>query len=187
MLQGCLGLAPDVYEMDDGSVWQVGNFQLSGTAYWKWIGFQRNFADPPLAFLTMESTNGGQAATVRAKDIGRYGFKAAIFEEEYLMDGHLKEEVGYVAIYHPGANSSDKVEGHATFNGMDYSYTLHRIWADHQWAAVDGVELKLEEERSLDGEVNHVEEAIDVLQINDQIFAQQVSSRGQDTTALRRR
>ncbi|MFN2270319.1 MAG: choice-of-anchor Q domain-containing protein, partial [Anaerolineae bacterium] len=183
-----LGLSPGVYAMDDGSIWEVGRFDLSGTGYWKPIGFETTFADVPALFLTMQTTNGGQAATVRARAVGADGFEVALFEEEYLMgSGHSAEDIGYVAIYHPDAGSADAFSGQAQLNGMNYSYTLQRIWANHRWTGVDGVELKLEEERSLDAEIGHMDEGLDVLRIGDQVFAQQVTSRGGDTTALRRR
>jgi hypothetical protein len=39
----------------------------------------------------------------------------------------------------------------------------------------------------VDDEVAHKDEMVDVLTIGDQVFAQQVSSYGGDTTAIRRR
>ena len=62
-----------------------------------------------------------------------------------------------------------------------------RIWTGHQWASVNGVQVKLQEEASLDDELYHKSEALDVLVIGDQVFAQQVTSEGSDTTAPRRR
>jgi hypothetical protein len=182
-----LGLAPGVYPMDDGSVWEVGTFEHSGTGYWKTVPFASNLPGTPALFLTMQSTNGGQAATVRARNVGSDGFEAAILEEEYLMDGHAKEQIGYLAIYHPETDASNSVEGVAVLNGAEVQYALHRAWVDHNWTSVAGIEVHLEEEQSLDDEVVHKAELVDVLTIGDQVFAQQVSSYGRDTTAIRRR
>jgi hypothetical protein len=46
--------------------------------------------------------------------------------------------------------------------------------------------LKVEEEQSKDAELGHVDETLSVLALGGQIFAQDVSSRGSDSAALRR-
>jgi hypothetical protein len=187
-----LGLSPGIYEMDDGAVWEVGSFplSLSGAGVWKRVPFQVNFASAPFVFVTMQSFNGKQAATVRVRRVGSEGFQAAIFEEEYLMAAdrnHWQEDIGYVAIYHPNADTSNSVRGQARLNGIDYSYLLQRISADNRWKEVENAQLKLQEEQSRDTEVNHTLELLDVLQIGDQVFAQDVSSLGWDTVSVRRR
>jgi hypothetical protein len=47
-------------------------------------------------------------------------------------------------------------------------------------------DIKLEEEQSKDTEINHINETISILALGDKIFAQDISSNGGDTAAIRR-
>jgi hypothetical protein len=47
-------------------------------------------------------------------------------------------------------------------------------------------DIKLEEEKSKDSEVNHINETVSILALGDKIFAQDMSSNGGDTTSIRR-
>ncbi|RKZ41140.1 MAG: hypothetical protein DRR00_31865, partial [Candidatus Parabeggiatoa sp. nov. 3] len=88
------------YPMSDGSLWEVGQFTVSGTAQWKDIHFDQAFPGQPRLFLTLQTTKAVvQPVTVRAKDITSNGFAAALFEDEKHNDDHPTETVGYVAIY----------------------------------------------------------------------------------------
>jgi hypothetical protein len=130
--------------------------------------------------LTVQSFNGSQPVTVRARGVGAAGFEAALFEEEAFMDGHVPETVGYLAVDKPnGWGSVDLDDGQEP-------YLLQRLVTDHRWAATLSHTLRLEEEQSLDMEVGHVDEALDVLVVGEHLFAQPVSFNGPDTIALRR-
>ena len=58
--------------------------------------------------------------------------------------------------------------------------------ADERWTPVLGQHVKLEEEASLDNELEHVEETLNALLLGDGLFVQQVTDNGGDTTGLRR-
>jgi hypothetical protein len=47
-------------------------------------------------------------------------------------------------------------------------------------------DIKLEEEKSKDSEVNHINETVSILALGDKIFTQDISSNGGDTIAIRR-
>ncbi len=47
--------------------------------------------------------------------------------------------------------------------------------------------IKLEEERSLDQEVGHVMETVDVLLLGNQLYAQSVTANGADPFTIRKR
>jgi PhoPQ-activated pathogenicity-related protein len=166
--------------MSDGSVWEVGSFDLGGTGTWANVDFAGEFTAPPHLFLTVQTNNGAQAVSVRARDISADGFHAALFEEEALMDGHLLETVGYLAVY-----SADR-GGIVDLDGKQVPYLLQTVTADHRWVPVLSQRLKLEEEQSRDREIAHIDETVHVLALGKQLFAQQVSDNGGDTTALRR-
>ena len=166
--------------MSDGSVWEAGSFPLGGTAAWQAEVFSAPFAAPPALFLTIQTFNGGQPVTVRARNVTTNGFEAALFEEEALMDGHLTEEVGYLAIHSPQGSGSIGV------GGSQMPYLLQRPSIDHRFVPALSSTLKLEEEKSKDAEVVHVQETVSVLALGDKLFAQLVSFNGGETVALRR-
>jgi len=168
------------HTMSDGSVWEVGTFHLGGTGSWQPVAFDGAFSGAPHLFLTIQTNNGGQAVAVRARNVTAAGFQAALFEEEALMDGHLGETIGYLAIDGPTAG------GWVDLDGTEVPYLLQTVTADHRWVPVLSQRLKLQEEQSRDTEVAHVDETLHVLALGDRVFAQQVTHNGGDTTALRR-
>jgi len=166
--------------MPDGSIWEVGTFDLGGTNQWQTQFFSQAFAGPPHLFLTVQTTNDVQAVTVRASDVTADHFKAALFEQEQFIDGHGMETVGYLAIYNPTGSGSVNLGGH------EWPYLLQRQTLDERWTPVLSSSLKLEEEKSQDAERNHNDETVAVLALGPYLFAQDVSSQDTDTIALRR-
>jgi hypothetical protein len=168
------------YLMRDGSVWEVGTFDLGETGSWQGVSFTEAFANPPHLFLTMQTSDGEQAASLRARNVTTSGFQAALFEQESLMDGHAIEKIGYLAIRSAAGG------GVIDLDEQQVPYLLQTVTADHRWLPVLSQRLKLEEEQSRDSETGHVDENLHVLALGNQIFAQQVTHNGGDTTALRR-
>jgi hypothetical protein len=175
-----LVLQPGRHTMSDGSVWEVGTFSLGGTGAWQGELFTQPFTMAPKLFLTVQTYNGNQAVSVRARNISADGFEAALYEEEALMDGHSAETIGYLAIASPAGG------GLIALDGVQVPYLLQSFNGDERWSPVLSQRLKVEEEKSKDDEIDHGDETIDVLALGDQLLAQQVTSKGGDTTALRR-
>lgn len=168
------------HEMPDGSVWEVGTFDLHGTGNWLQQRFTAPFPGTPALLLTVQTANDTYPVTVRAREVDPHGFKAALFEEESLKDGHGAEAVGYLAIHSP------KGFGKITLGGEKMSYLLQQVTVDHDFVPVLSHTLKLEEEQSLDPETGHVDETVAVLALGQHLFAQVVSFNGADPLALRR-
>jgi hypothetical protein len=166
--------------MCDGSLWEVGTFEISGTKSWKEVSFTDPFGSVPHLFLTLQTANGSQAVSVRARNLSVDGFEAALFEEEALNDGHVEETIGYLAIDSPAGG------GLLDLDGVQVPYLLQSLSADERWTPVLSQRLKVEEEQSADSETGHVDETVHVLMLGERLFAQQVSDNGGDTTALRR-
>jgi hypothetical protein len=164
----------------DGSIWEVGTFSLSGTGIWTAHAFTDTFPSTPALFLTTQTFNGSDPIAVRARNVTNTGFEAALFEEENKMDGHVTEEVGYLAVYSP------QLSGTVNINGTDVPYLLQAQSVDHRFVPVLSSDIKLEEEQSQDSEVNHCDETVSILALGDKIFAQDMSSNGGDTAAIRR-
>ncbi len=169
------------HQMADGSVWEVGSFTLDGTRNWVSQGFSEAFPETPRVFLTVQTENGWQAVTARARDVTVHGFSAALFEQESLKDGHVTEVVGYLAIYSP--NGTGRVE----IGGRELPYLLQQVAVDERWMPILSFNLRLQEEQSADEEIDHTEEAVDILVLGPSLFAQQVSHNGPDTVSLRHR
>jgi hypothetical protein len=167
------------HQLSDGAEWEVGTFGLGGTRRWKSVSFTRPFSKPPHLLLTVQTYNGVDAVTVRARNVSVDGFQAALFEEEALMDGHAAETIGYVAVDSPGG-------GVLNLDGTQVPYLRQSLSADERWSPVLSQRLKVEEEESKDTETNHVDETLHVLALGVQFFAQQVSDNGGDTAVLRR-
>jgi hypothetical protein len=173
-------LSPGRHQMANGSIWEAGTFSLSGTGAWTSQSFTSALPSTPALFLTAQTYNGPDPITVRARNITNTGFESALFEEEDKMDGHTTEEVGYLAVYSP------QLSGTVNINGTDVPYLLQAQSVDHRFVPVLSSDIKLEEEQSKDTEINHINETISILALGDKIFAQDISSNGYDTVAIRR-
>ncbi len=180
---GYLMIPAGRYAMSDGSIWQFGRFELSGTGAWRKVYFDPAFpaGQLPALFLGVQSNNGSQAVTARVRKPDEKGFEAALFEEEALMDGHMTEQVAYLAVYSPAGQGALKLDGRSV------GYQLQQLALGSDWQAVGAVEVKLEEEQSRDQETGHTLEDTDVLLIDGRVFVQPVSSYGPDTVSPRMR
>lgn len=167
------------HTLADGSVWEVGASDLGGEASWQTRSFAGAFPSPPRLFLTVQTRNEAQPVAVRARAVSEAGFEAALFEEEAAVDGHAFERVGYLAVWSPVRS------GRLTSAEESFPYLAGRITADGQRVPVLSHALWLEEEASADAEVLHQDESVDVLAIGARLFAQETSSTGSDTVAVR--
>lgn len=169
--------------MDDGSVWEVGTFALGDTGKWAAQTFSQPFSGTPFLFLTVQTYNGGEPVTARARRVDADGFQGALFEEEALMNGHNTETVAYLAIH------SASREGAVDVGEEDVPYAVETVSVNHRFTPIldGGYEIKLEEEKSADAETFHIAEDVDALDIDGLLFAQDVSSKGLNTVAIRSR
>ncbi|MCU7935956.1 MAG: hypothetical protein KZQ99_13920 [Candidatus Thiodiazotropha sp. (ex Dulcina madagascariensis)] len=175
-----LALPPGRYPQADGSVWEIGRFTLSGTRQMHSIAFSEAFETIPYLFLTQQSQNDPETTVVRARNLSATGFQAALFEQESLQDGHGQETIGYLAIHSPGQS------GTANFYGTALNYQLSQLSLNQNWASQGDQQLWLQEEQSADSETGHMLETVDILRLEGHLFAQDVSTFGWDTAALRR-
>lgn len=168
--------------MEDGSIWEVGSFTLSGTGEFKTVPFQYNFSKAPTLILTIQNISGGDTVTVRAKDVNTTTFKAALFEQESLMNGHNPLRVAYMAVQSDATESTIINAG-----GKNITYRVLTDTLDERWKNIGQYDYFLEEEQSKNDELDHTLETVNVLEIDGAAFIQQITSNGTDTTAIRRR
>jgi hypothetical protein len=165
--------------MSDGSDWEVGSVPIQGTNRKFDYQFSEPFDGVPHVYLTLQTANGDQVVVARASNVTEEGFTAALYEEETLMDGHVNETLGYLAIY------SSQGSGYVNLGGEHMPYLLQDVSVNHDWVSVFNTVIKVEEEKSKDDEVAHIYEHLNVASFGGQVFAQDVSSIGGDTAALR--
>lgn len=176
-----LGANEGIQRRENGEVIIIGGFELSGLGRWKKIMIPPT-AGLPHVFLSMQTANGLDAVTVRVRHVTSHSFEAAMFEEESLRhSGHAKEEVAYLIIYSPGES------GTVTIENLEVPYLLERIEVNHQWTSVFNRQIRLQEERSVDNEVLHMNETVDALLLGKHLFTQIVTARGMDTVSIRQR
>jgi hypothetical protein len=165
--------------LGDGSVWEAGTFAVSGTGSFAGISFGETFAEAPALLLTLQSALGNDPVVARARSLDATGFEAAMFEEEALSDGHMSEQMGYLAIYSPNGSGAVSVDGSLE------PYLLQQPVVGAQYMPVLSWSLVVREEASLDAELGHMDELVSVLALGHEIFAQEISSDGWNTVSLR--
>lgn len=169
------------YTMADGTVLEVGSFELSGTKNFDSISFEQAFSANPYVFLQVQTYEGGHTIATRVKDISTTGFKAAFFEQDTLNEGHTTEAVSYIAIV-PSTGSTGTLDTQAGAKG----YSLFSADIDHNGGQIGEHFYVLAEETSKDAETAHTLETLHVLDVAGVSLVQQVSSNGGDNLSIRR-
>ncbi|KZN54547.1 hypothetical protein N474_02150 [Pseudoalteromonas luteoviolacea CPMOR-2] len=170
------------YTMADGTVIEVGSFELNDTKVFKQTNFSQNFDSAPYVFVQVQTFNGGHTIATRVKDITTQGFKAAFYEQDSLNEGHVIETVSYIAIV-PGNGSTGTIE---TQSGSP-SYALFSADINHTGGQIGEHYYLLVEETSKDKELNHTFETVHVMDIGGVSLVQQVSGNGDDNLSIRRK
>ncbi len=177
---GVFGFVPGVTSLDDGTIIIAGSFSLTGNRFWRTINFPQNFVSTPRLFLFAQTSNGGQPAILRARQVTNTSFEVALDEEEQLrFSGHVVEQIAYIAIDSPTGQGSFNINGSAA------DFSLQQVTVNHNWFSIFERQIKLQEERSRDQEIVHFNELVDVMLLGDQIYAQSVSDNGADPFSIR--
>ena len=186
-----LVLEAGTWELEDGTILEVGSLDtnsITTSAEWESIDFNSDFQQTPVILSQVQTYNGGQFVRTRQNLSSSDGFQLAMEEEEALKPtGHVTETLGWLAI-ESGSGSWDGLDyqsGHlaadhnwytkdfsqsfeespnlfaslASFYGSDSAGLRYRNLDTSQ------VEIKVEEEQSLDNEIGHVREIVDFLAI----------------------
>ncbi|WP_125779362.1 fibrinogen-like YCDxxxxGGGW domain-containing protein [Pseudoalteromonas rubra] len=161
------------HTLNDGSVWEVGEFTMTGTSTHQF--FKESFAHAPHILLSGQTQNDLDAYALRVSSSSALAFGVTLDEQE-LGNSHNEESVGYLAVY---SNTGAGV----TNDGEAFNLTQQAI-NQTGFQTING-NLIVQEEQSRDTETSHLLEIINILSIKNQLFAQDITHFGKDTMALR--
>ena len=185
-------LEAGIWKLADGTVLEVGtvNTNATTTSSWKSIDFDGSFSATPTILSQVQTDNGPQFVRTRQKFSSADGFQLSMEEEEALKDsGHATETVGWLAI-ESGSGSWDGLEYQAGSTGTNLDHTWGTVEFDQSFnespslfaslasfrgsdpaglryrsLGASGVQLKVEEDQSLDSETSHASEIANFLAI----------------------
>ncbi len=187
-----LVLEAGTWELADGTILEVGTVDTDSITMGEWesIDFKSDFQETPAILSQVQSYNGKQLTRTRQMSSSADGFEVALEEEEALLKtGHETETVGWLAI-ETGSGDWNGLDYEAGHTGMDIDHTWSEIEFDQSFEREPGffasissyagqdsvglryrnlgtsdVEIKVEEDQSLDRETLHNMEMVDFLAI----------------------
>ncbi|WP_462156135.1 fibrinogen-like YCDxxxxGGGW domain-containing protein [Pseudoalteromonas piscicida] len=163
------------HQFEDGSIWEVGEFDLSEGSAQQF--FSESFPHAPHVLLSGQTQSAKEAYSLRVSSVSALTFGVTINRQEQESTKHgNSEKVGYLAIYSQPNNG-------LTDSGLAYSLNQQAI-NQHGFQTING-KLLVQEEQSKDVETEHLLETISLLTIKNQTFAQEITHYGKDTIALR--
>ncbi|MHA1940005.1 MAG: PKD domain-containing protein, partial [Candidatus Thorarchaeota archaeon] len=173
------------HTLPDGIQVEAGRFVTDQTDSFTPVGFNQPFQVMPVVVAAVATFNESDAVTTRLGNITNVGFEFRMQEQELNAQSHSAEEIHYIA-WKPGVGTVDGVtffEVDTTldvvtdqFHTISFGTTfleVPRFLADVQSANdldtaalrwqnrdVSGIEVKIEEEESLDSETAHTTEVV---------------------------
>ena len=182
------------WQLEDGTLLEIGNTNSSGlvndSAGFETVDFSLEFDSTPIVISQVQTENETDFVRTRQRNTTLNSFDVAMEEEEANEgSGHATETIGYLAI-EPGIGES----GGFTYYADNTGDTVTHNWSEVDFndlfddapqvlagiSSYDGfdpvglryrnldptrVEIKLEEEQSMDSELIHTSETIDYLLI----------------------
>jgi hypothetical protein len=172
------------HTLDDGTQVEAGSFVTDLTSSFGTFSFNQSFPIEPVVVAAVASFNGEEAVTDRLRNISTEGFDFRMQEQEANAQHHYDETIHYIA-WEPGlgtvnglcfevATTGDVVTDQ--FSPISFGLTFPeapRFLADMQTtdgkdtAAVrwqnrdpDGIEVKIDEEKSRNAETAHTTEVV---------------------------
>ncbi len=179
------------HELADGSLVEAGRIQTGATNAFVPTAFN----DTPVVLTAVTSVNEGEAVTTRVGNIDSDGFEVSLQEQEANAQTHAEESIDYIA-WEPSSGIIDGVEFEVgltldvvTDEPSDLDWVPFAVppvfLADMQTKdggdtanlrlrnkSAGGVEVWIDEEKSLDLETGHTTEIVGYLVMDPSSFAQ---------------
>ncbi|WP_266079542.1 hypothetical protein [Haladaptatus caseinilyticus] len=170
-------------QLNSGSSYRVKSGEAAVSSKGKTVSLGNFFgSEAPVVLAQVQTFDGSDPIVTRLSDISNSSFGVTIQEEE-ARDGHLDETVGYIALeqgtgrignqpfevrrtgttitdswtrlsFNQQYESPQFVANMQTMNGVDTANLRYRNLTG------TGVEIKIQEEQSLDSEMEHTEEVV---------------------------
>jgi serine protease AprX len=175
------------WQLEDGTVLQVGTTDTNTVSDrgWETVNFENSFSNTPVILTQVQTDNGSDFVYTRQRNATNAGFEMAMQEEEAQMKtGHATETLGWMAIssgsgswsgnnYQAGTSGDRVTDAWSTLNFSEAFDQTPQLLASigtfdgadsaglrYQNLSRNGVELKVEEETSLDVETSHTSEDV---------------------------
>ena len=179
------------WQLENGALLEVGTIESSGLvnggASFDTVDFDASFASTPAIFSQVQTDNDADFVRTRQRNSSITGFAVGMEEEEANKNsGHGSETVGWMAI-ETGSGQWDDFTYFAERTGDRVNHNWTSVEFDSLFAQqpqimanmstydgpdsaglryrnldLNGVDIKVEEEKSLDSETNHTTENVDL-------------------------
>ncbi|MDJ0647402.1 MAG: M10 family metallopeptidase [Xenococcaceae cyanobacterium MO_188.B19] len=183
------------WQLADGTLVEAGttNSNANVGSQWETINFQSNFTQAPVVLSQVQTTNNSEFIRTRQKNGNATGFKVALEKEDNLKNSPYQQDtVGWLAIssgegtwdgnYYQATNTGDNVTHQwyglnlsdnftetpqvlasiASYDGPDSSGLRSR---EITGANGTNIEIRIEEDKSLDSEMGHTTEDVNFFAI----------------------
>ncbi len=183
------------HQLADGSLVEAGRIQTGATNAFVATAFEARFEVTPVVLTAVTSVNEGEAVTTRVRNIDRDGFEVGLREQEANAQTHAEESIDYIA-WEPSSGIIDGVEFEVGRTDNVVTDDVHYVpygdfavppvfLADMQTKdggdtanlrlrnkSAGGVEVWIDEEKSMDLETGHTTEIVGYLAMDPSLFAQ---------------
>jgi PKD repeat protein len=181
---GYIAMASGSYELENGARVEAGTFTTADTESFVQRAFARQFSTAPVLFTSVNTVNDSSAVTGRARNVTVAGFEYKMQEQSSSDQLHLQEMISYVAWEPSSGTLGDlvyevqKTEQAVTdawfgmsFNtlfglppvmlaGMQTAEDDDPASLRYQLLTATGVQMRVDEEKSVDGDVTHLGESV---------------------------
>ena len=172
------------YTLNDGTRIEAGTFETNKASSYENVTFEQPFQTVPVVMAAISSFNGGDTVTGRMRNITIQGFEFCMQEQELNSQSHTAETISYIA-WEPSSGNIDGITfainktGNVVtqdFQNVTFTQTFMTspmFLADIQttnggdtanvrWQNKDayGVEIHIDEEQSMDTEIDHKPEIV---------------------------
>jgi hypothetical protein len=172
------------YVLSDGTLVEAGRFETDRTGVFKFIAFDKPFDVEPVVVATICSYNEQETVIGRVRNVSTLGFEFTMQEQELNVQQHAQELISYIA-WEPSSGTIadmhfevDRTENVVTdipytirfndiFEGipvfiadMQTADGLHTANLRWQNKSPLGIDVMVDEEKSVDQETGHTKETV---------------------------
>lgn len=184
---GMLTVESGAHTFQDGTKVEAGS--VATDEHWQGVRLEQEFSSQPVVLAQSQTANGSDPIVTRVSNVSTDGFSVIVQEEEDPGNGHYDERIGYVAIEQGTGKLGPKPFEAGIASSVDDSWSdiaFERSYSTPVFlcgvqsfegyntcgarvTGLDGqgVSVVVEEERSGDDEVEHANEQVGYLVIED--------------------